>query len=130
MQVPTTDEEQLLLSPQRPIVLLPKNKPAILAEDVSPRSRYYGVMLPYTPLHYMLLKDNFRALVMTSGNMSEEPIAIDNQDALERLRTMADYFLLHDRDIYLRSDDSVVKTINNQVRFFGVHGGMCPGRFF
>ena len=124
------EEEQLLLSPQRPIVLLPKKKPAMLAEGVSPHSRYYGVMLPYTPLHYLLLKDNFKALVMTSGNMSEEPIAIDNQDALERLKPMADYFLLHNRDIYLRSDDSVVKTINGQVRFFRRSRGYVPRPVF
>ncbi|MEN8244803.1 MAG: carbamoyltransferase HypF [Thermodesulfobacteriota bacterium] len=127
---PTPEEEQLLLSPQRPIVLLPKKEPELLAEDVSPHSRYYGVMLPYTPLHHLLLKESFKALVMTSGNMSEEPIAIDNQDALERLQTLADYFLLHDRDIYLRSDDSVVKTINNRLRFFRRSRGYVPRPVF
>ena len=123
-------EEQLLQSPQRPIVLLPKREPEKLAKDVSPRSRYYGVMLPYTPLHHLLLKDGFRALVMTSGNMSEEPIAIDNQDALERLQGLADYFLLHNRDIYLRSDDSVVKTIHKDVRFFRRSRGYVPRPVF
>jgi len=127
---PTPQEERLLLSPQRPIVLLLKKEPELLAEDVSPRSRYHGVMLPYTPLHYLLLRDNFRALVMTSGNMSEEPIAIDNQDALERLRTLADYFLVHNRGIYLRSDDSVVKTIHQRVRFFRRSRGYVPRPVF
>jgi hydrogenase maturation protein HypF len=128
--IPAPDEEQLLLSPQRPIVLLPKREPHLLADSVSPNSRYYGVMLPYTPLHHLLLKDNFRALVMTSGNMSEEPIAIDNQEALERLQTLADYFLLHNRDIYLRSDDSVVKTIRSRVRFFRRSRGYVPRPVF
>jgi len=128
--IPTPEEEKLLLSPQRPIVLLPKREPHCLADSVSPNSRYYGAMLPYTPLHHLLLKDNFLALVMTSGNMSEEPIAIDNQDALERLQTLADYFLLHNRDIYLRSDDSVVKTINRQVRFFRRSRGYVPRPVF
>ena len=128
--IATPEEEQLLLSPQRPIVLLPKRESAILAEGISPHSRYYGVMLPYTPLHYLLLKDSFRALVMTSGNMSEEPIAIDNQDAFERLKSLAGYFLLHNRDIYLRSDDSVVKTINHQVRFFRRSRGYVPRPVF
>ena len=126
----TPEEELLLLSPQRPIVLLSKKEPELLAEDVSPHSRYYGVMLPYTPLHHLLLEESFKALVMTSGNMSEEPIAIDNQDALERLQTLADYFLLHDRDIYLRSDDSVVKTINNRPRFFRRSRGYVPRPIF
>ncbi len=87
-------------------------------------------MLPYTPLHFLLLKDSFRALVMTSGNMSEEPIAIDNQDAFKRLISLADYFLIHNRDIYLRSDDSVVKMINHQVRFFRRSRGYVPRPVF
>ena len=127
---PTPAEEQLLISPQRPIVLLPKKEPEILAEDVSPHSRFYGVMLPYTPLHHLLLKDSFRALVMTSGNMSEEPIAIDNQEALERLGMLADYFLLHNRDIYLRSDDSVVKMVGHGPRFFRRSRGYVPRPVF
>ena len=126
----TPEEGQLLLSPQRPIVLLPKKGSTFLADGISPHSRYYGVMLPYTPLHYLLLKDSFRALVMTSGNMSEEPIAIDNQDAFERLKSLADYYLLHNRDIYLRSDDSVVKMINHQVRFFRRSRGYVPRPVF
>ena len=100
---------KLLSSIQRPIVLLPKRLPEKLAFSVSPRNHYYGVMLPYTPLHHLLLANEFTALVMTSGNLSEEPIAIDNQEALERLGGIADYFLTHDRGINLRSDDSIVR---------------------
>lgn len=103
------EASHLLASAQRPIVLLRKKVPNSIAKGVSPRNRYFGVMLPYTPLHYLLLRFDFAALVMTSGNISEEPIAIGNQEAFERLAHIADYFLIHDREIYLRSDDSVVR---------------------
>ena len=98
----------VLQSIQRPIVLLPSRQPSPLAPSVAPDNKYIGAMLPYTPLHHLLLRD-FKALVMTSGNLSEEPIAIDNDEALARLGNIADAFLLHDRDIYLRTDDSVVR---------------------
>ncbi|MDM8523233.1 carbamoyltransferase HypF [Desulfococcaceae bacterium HSG8] len=111
------EDEALLLSHQRPIVLLEKKEPNSLSAGVSPRNKYFGVMLPYTPLHYLLLKYLSRsdsqttALVMTSGNMSDEPIAIENDDAFNRLPEIADYFLIHNRDIYLRSDDSIVRSL-------------------
>jgi hydrogenase maturation protein HypF len=105
----TPEEKALLSSFRRPIVLLRKKEPCLLSDAVSPRNTAIGVMLPYTPLHYLLLAQGFTALVMTSGNMSEEPIAIDNADAFDRLCRMADYFLIHDRQIYLRSDDSLVR---------------------
>jgi hydrogenase maturation protein HypF len=108
------EEIELLTSPQRPIVLLKKKIPNSLADDVAPRNKYFGVMLPSTPLHYLLLEKNFLALVMTSGNLSEEPIVINNDDAFEHLGNIADYFLTHNRDIYLRSDDSIVRRIKNQ----------------
>jgi hydrogenase maturation protein HypF len=110
----TKEEIELLTSPQRPIVLLKKKIPNIIATAVAPRNKYFGVMLPYTPLHYLLLEKNFLALVLTSGNLSEEPIVINNDDAFEHLGNIADYFLIHNRDIYLRSDDSIVRRINNQ----------------
>jgi len=83
-------------------------------------------MLPYTPLHYMLLKQGFDALVMTSGNLSEEPIAIDNDDAFNRLAGIADYFLIHNRDIYLRSDDSIVRNTAGARRFLRRSRGFVP----
>ena len=119
-------EAALLTSPQRPIVLLRKKPDNPLAADISPGNRYVGTMLPYTPLHYLLLRDNFTALVMTSGNLSEEPIAIDNTDAMNRLRHIAAYFLIHNREIYLRSDDSVVKHTGNALRFFRRSRGYVP----
>jgi hydrogenase maturation protein HypF len=124
-------EETLLTSVHRPIVLLPKKESHPIAEAVAPRNRYFGVMLPYTPLHYLLIRQqNFVALVMTSGNMSEEPIAIDNADALERLASIADFFLIHDRDIYLRSDDSIVRTAAGEMRFIRRSRGYVPVPIF
>jgi hydrogenase maturation protein HypF len=122
----TPEENELLTSIQRPIVLLAKKKPEKLAFSVAPRNQYYGVMLPYTPLHYLLLHQGFTALVMTSGNVSEEPICIDNDDAFDRLKDIADYFLLHDRDIYLRSDDTIVRLAGHEMRQIRRSRGYVP----
>jgi hydrogenase maturation protein HypF len=100
------EEEKLLHSSQCPIVLLPWKDDSTVSRLVAPGNRYLGVMLPYTPLHHVLLREMARPLVMTSGNISEEPIAIKNDEALSRLQGIADYFLLHNRDIYARYDDS------------------------
>ncbi|MDY7042469.1 MAG: Sua5/YciO/YrdC/YwlC family protein, partial [Chloroflexota bacterium] len=97
----------LLTSPQCPIVLLPWRPTSTIVTEVAPRYRHLGVMLPYTPLHHVLLRDVGRPLVMTSGNLSEEPIAADNEEARQRLGHLADYFVFHNRDIYARYDDSV-----------------------
>ncbi|MDH7485852.1 MAG: carbamoyltransferase HypF [Anaerolineae bacterium] len=101
------EEERLLTSPQCPIVLLPWKPESSVSRLVAPRNNYLGVMLPYTPLHHVLLREAGRPLVMTSGNLSEEPIARDNDEALRRLGHLADVFLMHNRDIYARYDDSV-----------------------
>ena len=120
------EEEELLVSIQRPIVLLKKKTPCAIAAAVAPRNKYWGVMLPYTPLHYLLLNHGFSALVMTSANLTDEPIAIDNQDAFERLAGIADYFLTHNRDIYLRSDDSIVRQAAGQTRYIRRSRGFVP----
>jgi hydrogenase maturation protein HypF len=101
------EEEKLLTSPQSPIVLMRWWEDSSVSREVAPNLRFLGVMLPYTPLHHILLRDTGRPLVMTSGNLSEEPIARDNDEASRRLSGIADYFLVHSRDIYSRYDDSV-----------------------
>jgi hydrogenase maturation protein HypF len=110
-------ERELLLSPRRPIVLLKKRTDAMGAsfcEAVAPANPRLGVLLPYTPLHHLLL-ENFkgRGLVMTSGNRSDEPIAYEDADAFERLAEIADVFLVHDRPIYVRCDDSVTRIVDS-----------------
>jgi hydrogenase maturation protein HypF len=111
------EEEQLLGSIARPIVLAPRRRGAPVAAAVAPRAPELGVMLPYTPLHHLLLRDFCAAagesasLVMTSGNVSDEPIAYRDDDAIERLAPIADMFLLHDRPIQTRTDDSVVRVV-------------------
>jgi hydrogenase maturation protein HypF len=101
------EEERLLTSPQCPIVLLRWKGYSTVSSLVAPGNRYLGVMLPYTPLHHVLIREMGRPLVMTSGNLSEEPIAVSNDEALARLAGIADYFVLHNREIYARCDDSV-----------------------
>jgi hydrogenase maturation protein HypF len=101
------EEEELLTSPQSPIVLMIWKEGSSVSREVAPNLWFLGIMLPYTPLHHILLRDVGLPLVMTSGNLSEEPIARDNDEALRRLSGIADYFLVHNRDIYSRYDDSV-----------------------
>ncbi|HLO16768.1 MAG TPA: carbamoyltransferase HypF [Anaerolineales bacterium] len=136
-----TKEEQLLLtSRERPIILLTRKQQTgwrtyKVSELVSPNLDTLGVMLPYTPLHHLLLNQTDPVLarepvppilVMTSGNFSEEPIAIDNKDALERLSPLADAFLLHNRDIHIRSDDSVVKIDQGNTMYLRRSRGYAP----
>ena len=111
------EEERLLCSPVAPIVLL-RARGEEVAANVAPFVRTLGVMLPYSPVHHLLFRHPGCApaqrpivLVMTSGNLSEEPIVRDNEEALERLHGLADAFLLHNREIVLRADDSIVRVI-------------------
>ncbi len=106
-----------LQTPQRPIVLLRKSDDCHLPDQVAPLQQHLGLMLPYTPLHYLLLEpdEGFpKVLVMTSGNLSDEPIAYDDADAFERLDSIADGFLTHNRPIHMRVDDSVLRVVGDQ----------------
>jgi hydrogenase maturation protein HypF len=104
------DEEELLQSRERPILIARRRPGAEVAPSVAPRSPDLGLMLPYAPLHHLLLSDAGIPLVMTSGNVSDEPIAFEDADALARLAGIADLFLVHDRPIHMRTDDSVVRS--------------------
>jgi hydrogenase maturation protein HypF len=104
-------ERRLLESVERPIVLAMQRAGHLLAREVAPNNPLVGVMLPYTPLHHLLMRDVGRPLVMTSANLSEEPLAYRNDEALQRLSGIADLFLMHDREIETRCDDSVARVV-------------------
>ena len=118
-------EEALLLAPERPIVLLPA-RPGGIAPGVHPGLDQVGVMLAYTPLHLLLLTAVGRPLVMTSGNLAEEPIAATLDEGRERLGAIADAFLMHDRDILTRCDDSVVKPVGTSLTIIRRARGYAP----
>ena len=106
----SSNEQRQLTGRSKPIVVLQKKSPFGLAENVAPKNRFIGAMLPYTPIHHLLLElHDFLALVMTSGNLSGSPIVKDNDEAFEKLGNIADYFLLHDRPIVTQTDDSVIR---------------------
>jgi hydrogenase maturation protein HypF len=112
----TEADRALLESPRRPIVLMRRRANTNLSPNLAPGNDSLGVLLPYTPLHHLLFEESpdYHALVMTSGNLSEEPIVSRNEDAWPRLHTLADYFLFHNRDIHTRVDDSVLRTFENR----------------
>lgn len=121
------DDRRALASPRRPIVILPRRAGSAISAAVAPGNNTLGVMLPYTPLHHLLFTDApYDALVMTSGNLSEEPIVTSNGEALARLRPLADWFLLHNRDIHMRADDSVVRTFEGRERVLRRSRGFVP----
>lgn len=107
-------EARLLTAPERPIVLLRRRPGARIAGNVAPGNPYLGCMLPYTPLHHILLEDLGFPVVATSGNLTDEPIAKDNKEGLARLTGVADVFLLHDRGIVRRMEDSVVRVVRGR----------------
>jgi hydrogenase maturation protein HypF len=110
----TPEEEELLLSQASPIVLLERREDCDVAEDVAPRQSTLGIMLAYTPLHHLLLADARIPLVVTSGNNSDEPIAYRDEEAFEQLGDIADFFLVHDRPIHMRTDDSVARVARGE----------------
>jgi len=142
-------EEKLLKSPESPIVLLRKKScisdlaPGIrnltigvqstkggqassLSEFVSPQNPYLGVMLPYTPLHHLIMKDLLEPIIATSGNISEEPMCIDEKEALEKLAGIADYFLVHNRPIIRPVDDSVIRVVKSREMILRRARGYAP----
>jgi len=124
----TDREVELLTSMQRPIVLAGKREPSALADDIAPGINELGIMLPYTPLHYLLLAhpEVPDVLIMTSGNLSEEPICTGNEDALARLSDIVDLFLLHNRDIVTRVDDSVIRIVDGRIQMIRRSRGYAP----
>ncbi len=129
----TDEETKILTSPVAPIVLLAAGGES-LAPNVAPYVRTLGVMLPYSPLHHLLfrhpdvpLSERPVALVMTSGNRSEEPIVRGNEEAVERLGDLVDAFLIHNREIVLRADDSIVRVIGRRATIFRRSRGFVPG---
>jgi hydrogenase maturation protein HypF len=141
-------EERLLCSPEAPIVIVRKKPDIGLSPLIAPGNGWLGLMLPYAPLHHLLfntvqssrfevqgststttnheLRTGFTALVMTSGNSSDEPVAFEDEDALQRLAGIADYFLLHDRPIHIRSDDSVLRVFQEKPLFYRRARGYAP----
>jgi hydrogenase maturation protein HypF len=131
----STDTARLLASATAPILLVDKSPDAQLPDSIAPGSSTYGVMLPYTPLHHLLFYSTCSTddtngtsgpLVMTSGNLSDEPIAIDNEEAKERLSDIADLFLFHDRAIHLRVDDSIMRVDNGRPTVIRRARGITP----
>jgi hydrogenase maturation protein HypF len=128
----SSGDEAALLHLRRPIVIMPRIPTAPIAAGIAPGNNTVGVMLPYTPLHYLLFSDSpdqaseFPALVMTSGNLSEEPIVVSNSKAMRRLDGVVDWFLLHNRDIAMRVDDSVVRTFEGRERVLRRSRGYVP----
>jgi hydrogenase maturation protein HypF len=120
----TPGDREALESSRHPIVIL---RALETLPAVAPNNRTLGIMLPYTPLHHLLFEGApYDTLVMTSGNLSEEPIVVSNDEARARLNGVADWFLLHDRDIYMRVDDSVVRTFEGAARVLRRSRGFAP----
>ncbi len=119
-------EEDLLTSARRPVVLLKRRADAIIPEAVAPGVTTLGFMLPYSPLHHLILENLDRPLVMTSGNVSDEPVCYEDEEVIKRLSRIADYFLLHNRRIHLRADDSVTRVREGREMILRRSRGYAP----
>lgn len=119
-------EEELLSSPCRPIVLLEKRENTSIPQAIAPGVNTLGFMLPYSPLHYLLFENLDHPLVLTSGNVSDEPISYENEDAKKRLKNITDYFLLYDRRIHMRTDDPVTRVYEGRELILRRSRGYAP----
>ena len=119
-------EERLLSTPEAPIVIVKKRDGSGISPLIAPDNGWLGVMLPYAPLHHLLMRGAFTALIMTSGNISDEPVAFEDGDALQRLSGIADYVLAHNRPIHIRSDDSVMRVFQGRPLFYRRARGYAP----
>ncbi|HLV35012.1 MAG TPA: carbamoyltransferase HypF [Spirillospora sp.] len=122
----SAQEAELLTSPAAPIVLLRRRPGSSVAPGVAPDNGYLGVMLPYTPLHHLLMSRLDFPVVATSGNLSDEPICIDEYEALDRLGAVADVFLVHNRPIVRHVDDSIVRVVAGQLQILRRARGYAP----
>ncbi|MEM6399964.1 MAG: carbamoyltransferase HypF [Cyanobacteria bacterium P01_D01_bin.116] len=132
---PTLFEIELLQSTVAPIVLInysssPSSSPTLPLSLIAPGQNTLGFMLPYTPLHHLIMRRMNRPIVLTSGNFSDEPQCIDNQEAREKLSKIADYFLFHNRDIVNRVDDSVVRVIGEKLQIVRRARGYTPAPIY
>jgi hydrogenase maturation protein HypF len=121
-----TQAQDLLKSPQSPIVLLPKKTGSSISPSVAEGVSTFGFMLPYAPLHHLLFAEGLKILVMTSANISDEPLMCKNDEALERLGGIVDAFLMHDREIYRQVDDSIVQLVDEQTFLLRRSRGYVP----
>ncbi|MCS7180000.1 MAG: carbamoyltransferase HypF, partial [bacterium] len=121
------EEEKILKSWQTPIVLLKKRK-NFLPEEIAPKNNYLGFFLPYTPIHHLIFHfgEDLNTLIMTSGNFSEEPIIYEDKFAFEKLKNICDFFLTHNRKIYINCDDSVLRIFNKKIYFIRRSRGFVP----
>src|SRR5512137_420689 len=119
-------ERDLLCSPSRPIVLLEARRPSSVSPLVAPGMDTLGIMLPYTPIQHLLFQGDFTALVMTSANQTDEPICISNDETISRLSGIADCFLVHNRDILVRCDDSVAMVARERPYMLRRSRGYAP----
>ena len=123
-------ELSILKSPESPIVLLKRkcesDKVPIISRLAAPGNPYLGIMLPYTPLHYLLMRELNFPIVATSGNLSEESMCIDENEALSRLKAIADFYLVHNRPIVRHVDDSIIKSVNNRRMILRRARGYAP----
>ncbi len=122
--------ERVLKSPQSPIVLLPKKKDSAIAPSVAEGINTFGFMLCYAPLHHLLFAEDIKVLVMTSGNIADEPLICENEQALEKLGGVADAFLMHDREIYRQVDDSIIHFVDEQPVLLRRARGYVPTPIF